>query len=59
MRFGLGSYFDSLDVGEAAVPEFASTQQGHGGFSGVRAAITNPCDATQPYRPDGLRRSRC
>ncbi|WP_063060368.1 hypothetical protein [Nocardia sienata] len=52
MRFGLGSYFDSINIGEAAAHEFALAAHGHGELSGVRAAITDPCDPTQ--RPINL-----
>ncbi|GGL25004.1 hypothetical protein [Nocardia jinanensis] len=52
MRFGLGSYFDSINIGEAAAHEFAMALQGHGELSGVRAAITDPCDPAQ--RPVNL-----
>jgi hypothetical protein len=47
MRFGLGSYFDSINVGEAAAHEFALVHQGHEDLSGVRAAVENPCDPAQ------------
>ncbi|MGA6208274.1 hypothetical protein ACPESR_26315 [Nocardia testacea] len=52
MRFGLGSYFDSINVGEAAAHEFALAEQGHNEVFGVRAAISDPCDPTQ--RPVNL-----
>jgi hypothetical protein len=47
MGFGLGSYFDSINVGEAAAHEFALAEQGRDVLSGVRSAIADPCDPTQ------------
>ncbi|WP_280432600.1 hypothetical protein [Nocardia brasiliensis] len=47
LRFGLGSYFDSINVGEAAAHEFALTHRGHALTGGVRAAISDPCDPGQ------------
>ncbi|MEV0363435.1 hypothetical protein [Nocardia fusca] len=52
MRFGLGSYFDSINVGEAAAHEFALAEQGCDVLCGVRAAIADPCDLTR--RPVNL-----
>ncbi len=52
MRFGLGTYFDSIDVGEAAAHEFAAVQRTGLALTGVRAGITDPCDAGQ--RPVNL-----
>lgn len=42
LAFGLGSYFDGIDTGDAAAHEFASTCLGLPS-SGVRAAIGDPC----------------
>ncbi|WP_433574878.1 hypothetical protein [Nocardia brasiliensis] len=47
LRFGLGSYFDSINVGEAAAHEFALAHRGHALTGGVRAAVSNPCDLRQ------------
>lgn len=52
MRFGLGSYFDGVDVGEAAAHEFALGLREGGEIPGVRSAIDNPCDPMQ--RPVNL-----
>ncbi|WP_218022378.1 hypothetical protein [Nocardia amamiensis] len=53
MRFGIGHYFDGVNVGEAAAHEFASAHRGHAtGSGGVRSAIADPCDLTQ--RPANL-----
>ncbi|QIS23426.1 transcriptional regulator [Nocardia terpenica] len=52
MRFGLGCYFDSINVGEAAAHEFALRQRGQAIDAGVRAAVEDPCDPAQ--RPVNL-----
>ncbi|MFD4406315.1 hypothetical protein ACFWPH_26500 [Nocardia sp. NPDC058499] len=52
MRFGLGTYFDSIDVGEAAAHEFVLGLREERGISGVRSGIDNPCDPQQ--RPVNL-----
>lgn len=43
LTFTRGRYFDSIDVGEAAAYEYASTRLG-GRSAGLRALIANPCD---------------
>jgi hypothetical protein len=43
LTFIRGRYFDSIDVGEAAAHEYASTRLG-GRSAGLRALIANPCD---------------
>jgi hypothetical protein len=43
LTFIRGRYFDSIDVGEAAAHEYASTRLG-GRPAGLRALIANPCD---------------
>ncbi|MFE7802905.1 hypothetical protein [Nocardia sp. NPDC057440] len=52
LRFGLGTYFDSINVGEAAAHEFALAQRGHAVAASVREAISDPCDPAQ--RPINL-----
>lgn len=52
LRFGLGSYFDSIDSGEAAAHEFALAHLGQRVDLGIRTRITDPCDLTQ--RPANL-----
>jgi hypothetical protein len=47
LRFGLGHYFDNVDVGEAAAHEFAVAYRDGAVEPGVRAAITDPCDPGQ------------
>lgn len=47
LRFGLGHYFDSVDVGEASAHEFAVAYRDGVVAPGVRAAITDPCDPAQ------------
>ncbi|WP_040714198.1 hypothetical protein [Nocardia takedensis] len=47
MRFTTGRYFDSVNIGEAAAHEFADRIQGRATTSGVREAVTDPCDPTQ------------
>ena len=51
MRFGRGTYFDSVDVGEASAHEYAGQQIGVAG-KGFRAAIGDPCDSTR--RPTNI-----
>ncbi|MFC8044709.1 hypothetical protein [Nocardia sp. NPDC057353] len=52
LEFGLGRYFDSVDVGEAAAHEFATAYRDGVVEPGVRTAITNPCELRQ--RPANL-----
>jgi hypothetical protein len=52
LRFGFGSYFDSLDTGEASAHEFALAQRGRPVEGGLRETITDPCDSAQ--RPINL-----
>ena len=47
MRFGPGSYFDSINVGEAAAHEAAVARRDGAVIDGVRARITDPCDPGQ------------
>ncbi|QWF78908.1 XRE family transcriptional regulator [Amycolatopsis sp. CA-230715] len=42
LRFGLGSYFDSIDTGEAAAHELALDALGHPVHNGLRVAIGDP-----------------
>jgi hypothetical protein len=51
LTFSTGTYFDSIDAGEAAAQEFASASLGHRG-GGLRTAIGDPCDLTR--RPTNL-----
>jgi hypothetical protein len=46
LRFGLGTYFDHLDIGEACAHEFAAGQLGLLGPAEerIRAAVGDPCD---------------
>ena len=46
LRFGRGTYFDHVDVGDACAHEFAGLQLGRAG-SGFRAAIGDPCDPSR------------
>lgn len=41
LRFGRGTYFDSINTGEAAAHEYAA------GAGGLRAAIGDPCDVSR------------
>ncbi|WP_084505775.1 hypothetical protein [Nocardia harenae] len=52
LEFGVGHYFDSVDVGEAAAHEFAVAHRDGVVQPGVRTAITDPCDLRQ--RPANL-----
>ena len=47
MQFGLGAYFDSIDLGEAAAHEFTAARRNGLTPTGVRARITDPCDTGQ------------
>ncbi|MFC8528065.1 hypothetical protein [Nocardia sp. NPDC057227] len=49
LEFGLGHYFDSVDVGEAAAHEFAVAYRDGVAEPGVRTAITDPCDLRQRH----------
>lgn len=49
LRFGSGRYFDSIDVGEAAAHEFAVAYRDGAVPSGLRAAISDPCDPGQRH----------
>jgi len=49
--FGRGTYFDSIDLGEAAAHEYAAAQL-TGIATALRAAIGNPCDPTR--RPTNM-----
>jgi hypothetical protein len=46
LHFGLGTYFDHLDIGEACAHEFAATQRGllDSTDQRMRAAVGDPCD---------------
>ncbi|MET8764710.1 hypothetical protein [Lentzea sp. NPDC004782] len=44
LTFGLGSYFDGIDVGEACAHEYAARELGHTGELSLRAAVGDPCD---------------
>jgi hypothetical protein len=44
MVFGRGTYFDGIDVGDAAAHEFTATTLGEIATSNLRAAIDDPCD---------------
>jgi hypothetical protein len=46
LRFGLGNYFDHLDIGEACAHEFAAAQLGllDPAEQSIRATIGDPCD---------------
>lgn len=54
LRFGLGTYFDHLDIGEACAHEFAAVQLGllDPAEQRIRAAVGDPCDPDQ--RPMNL-----
>ncbi|WP_107661175.1 transcriptional regulator [Nocardia suismassiliense] len=47
LRFEIGSYFDSVNFGEAAAHEFAATHRGSPTGSRLRSAIADPCDLTR------------
>ncbi|HEX6403688.1 MAG TPA: hypothetical protein VF003_11095 [Pseudonocardiaceae bacterium] len=44
MVFGAGTYFDGIDVGDAAAHEFTARQLGEIGTLDFRTAIGDPCD---------------
>ena len=44
MVFGAGSYFDGIDVGDAAAHEFTAVQLGEISTLDLRTAIGDPCD---------------
>ncbi|MEU0884649.1 hypothetical protein ABZ345_39170 [Lentzea sp. NPDC005914] len=44
LTFGLGSYFDGIDVGEACAHEYAARELGHTDSLSLRASVGNPCD---------------
>jgi hypothetical protein len=44
LTFGLGSYFDGIDVGEACAHEYAARELGHTGELRLRSSIGDPCD---------------
>ena len=44
MVFGAGSYFDGIDVGDAAAHEFTAEQLGEIATLDLRTAIGDPCD---------------
>lgn len=46
LTFGMGSYFDGIDVGEACAHEYAARSLGQVGSLPLRAGIGNPCDLT-------------
>ncbi len=54
LRFGLGRYFDHLDIGEACAHEFAAGQLGllDPAEQWIRAAVGDPCDPNR--RPVNL-----
>jgi hypothetical protein len=47
IRLGRGSYFDSINTGEASAHEYAAGRLGHRASAGIRTAIGDPCDATR------------
>lgn len=51
MTFARGSYFDSINTGEAAAHDYAARKLGRGA-AGLRKAIGNPCDPAR--RPTNL-----
>lgn len=44
LTFGLGSYFDGIDVGEACAHEYAARALGHTSALPLRTSIGSPCD---------------
>ncbi len=44
LTFGLGSYFDGIDVGEACAHEYAARELGHTDVLSLRSRIGDPCD---------------
>jgi hypothetical protein len=47
MVFGAGSYFDDIDVGDAAAHEFTAVLLGEIATPDLRTAIGDPCDLTR------------
>jgi hypothetical protein len=47
LTFGIGSYFDGIDVGEACAHEYAARELGHTGALPLRAAVGDPCDPSR------------
>ncbi len=47
IRLGRGSYFDSINTGEASAHEYAASRLGHRESAGIRTAIGDPWDATR------------
>ncbi len=47
MVFGAGSYFDGIDVGDAAAHEFTAVLLGEIATPDLRTAIGDPCDLTR------------
>lgn len=47
MVFGRGSYFDGIDVGDAAAHEFTAVTLGEMTAPDFRATIADPCDVTR------------
>ncbi|MGH3976729.1 MAG: helix-turn-helix domain-containing protein, partial [Pseudonocardiaceae bacterium] len=52
MEFGHGSYFDSINVGDAAAHEFTAASLGEITTQDLRAAIGDPCDLAR--RPSNV-----
>lgn len=44
LAFGLGAYFDGIDVGESCGHEYAARELGHVGELKQRAEVGDPCD---------------
>ncbi|MFJ8964783.1 hypothetical protein ACIRG5_35885 [Lentzea sp. NPDC102401] len=44
LTFGLGTYFDGIDVGEACAHEYAARELGRIGALPSRSAVGDPCD---------------
>lgn len=44
LTFGIGSYFDGIDVGEACAHECAARELGHVDSLRLRSAVGDPCD---------------
>lgn len=44
LTFGIGSYFDGIDVGEACAHEYAARELGHADALRLRSAVGDPCD---------------
>ncbi|GAA3670564.1 hypothetical protein GCM10022267_66710 [Lentzea roselyniae] len=47
LTFGIGSYFDGIDVGEACAHEYAARELGHTDALPSRAAVGDPCDPSR------------